>query len=285
MDFNCRLLHNSDCRIERPAENRPKKNYFRWRFIFNGHSVFVDATGRKNDWLIDCGKENAVNFTLKNFLHAQGVNEIPRLVLTEGDLKLCGGAEQLDELFGVGELWTSPVHFRSGTYNKIISEFEKPPIRHKILNCGDKVGCWQVLWPTTTNTFPRADDNSLVLLGKFSGARILLLSDLGREGQSELLSCTNDLRADIVVAGLPNDGEPLCDALLDAVQPKVIVIADSEFPATRRASRELKDRLAQKKVPVIYTRDYGAVTILVNKNGWQLQTMDGQLFNSAPSSK
>ena len=86
-----------------------------------------------------------------------------------------------------------------------------------------------------------------MLLGNFSGTKILLLSDLSRAGQSELLSRTNDLRADIVVAGLPNEGEPLANALIDAIQPKVIVIADSEFPATRRASRELKERLAQKR--------------------------------------
>jgi beta-lactamase superfamily II metal-dependent hydrolase len=242
-----------------------------------GHSVFVDATGRKNDWLIDCGDKNTVNFTLKNFLRAQGVNTIPRLVLTEGELKNCGGAELLDQLFGVGELWTSPVHFRSGAYNGVVLDFEKSS-RHKILNEGDKSGGWQILWPAGTNNFPRADDNALVLLGNFPGAKILLLSDLGRDGQSALLSRTNNLGADIVIAGLPDEGEPLCDALIDAIHPKIIVIADSEFPANRRASRKLKERLEQTKIPVIYTRDSGAATILTGKNGWQLRTMDGQKF-------
>jgi len=259
-----------------------------------GYSVFVDAAGRKNDWLIDCGNENAVNFTLKNFLRAQGVNKIPRLVLTEGELRNCGGAELADKLFGVGELWTSPVHFRSGNYNEIVASFEKSS-RHKIFNCGDKTGFWQVLWPPTisshtlqsmaANNFPRADDNSLVLLGNFPGTKILLLSDLSRPGQSELLAWTNDLRADIVVAGLPNEGEPLSDALIDAVQPKVIVVADSEFPANRRAGRELKNRLAGKNTPVIYTRDSGAVKIMAQKSGWKLQTMDGQKFTLDVSSK
>lgn len=249
-----------------------------------GHSIFVDAAGRKNDWLVDCGNEDAVNFTLKNFLRAQGVNKIPRLVLTEGDSQNCGGEELLDELFGVDELWTSPIHFRSGAYNQIISEFEKPPSHHKIFNCGDKIGCWQILWPAATNNFPRADDNALVLLGNFSGAKILLLSDLSRAGQSGLLSRTNALRADIVVAGLPNEGEPLCNALIDAIQPKITVIADSEFPANRRANRELKNRLEQKGIPVIYTRDSGAIKIVADKKGWQLKTMDGQKFSSTFSS-
>jgi ComEC/Rec2-related protein len=250
-----------------------------------GHAIFVDAAGTKHDWLIDCGNENAVNFTLKNFLRAQGVNTIPRLVLTEGDSLNIGGAQLLDQLFSVGELWTSKVKFRSSAYRETVAEFEKPPARHKILNCGEIVGCWQILWPTTTNNFTRADDSALVLLGNFSGAKILLLSDLSRIGQSDLLSRTNDLRSDIVIAGLPTEGEPLCDALLDAVQPKIIVIADSEFPANRRASRELKERLNGRNVPVIYTRSSGAVKIVADKSGWRLETMDGQKFTSAILSK
>jgi len=245
-----------------------------------GHSVFVDAPGRKNDWLVDCGNDRAVEFTLKPFLRAQGVNEIQRLVLTHGDLKNVGGAVSLDQLFGVGELWTSAAKFRSAAYREAVEEFEKPPSRHQTFHRGDKTGCWQILSPAPANNFPRADDNALVLFGDFSGAKILLLSDLGRAGQSELLSQTNDLRADIVVAGLPDEGEPLGDELLEAVQPKVIVVADSEFPATRRASCELKERLAKSEVPVIYTRSASAVTILAHPKGWELRTMDGQKFAS-----
>ncbi|HEX5400155.1 MAG TPA: hypothetical protein VFY06_14005, partial [Verrucomicrobiae bacterium] len=244
------------------------------------HAVWVDAAGQKNDWLIDCGDEDAVNFTLTDFLHAHGVNEIPRLVLTEGAVRNCGGAQLLDELFGVGKLWTSPVHFRSSAYNESVAEFEQPPSRHKILNRGVSIGHWQVLWPSSTNNFSRADDNALVLLGNFSGKKILLLSDLDRNGQSELLAQKDNLRADIVVAGLPSAGEPLCDALLDATQSKVIIIADSEFPANRRANPTLHERLAQRNMPIIYTRSADAVKILVGENRWKLQTMDGQVFSS-----
>lgn len=242
-----------------------------------GHAVFIDAAGTKNDWLIDCGNENAVNFTLKPFLRAHGVNSISKLALTEGDVKNCGGALLLDELFGVRELETSAIRFRSGNYNEIVSQFDKNS-RHQILNRGNQIGGWQVLHPDDTNNFSHADDNALVLLGKINGVKILLLSDLSRTGQSALLSLTNDLRADIVVAGLPNEGEPLSDSLLDAIDPKIIVIADSEFPAQRRATRELKARLAQKQIPLIYTRDSGAIKIIVEKSGAKIQPMQGQPF-------
>jgi beta-lactamase superfamily II metal-dependent hydrolase len=241
-----------------------------------GHAIFVDAAGRDDDWLINCGNENAVNFTLKDFLRAQGVNSLPRLVLADGNLRNGGGAMALDELFNIGELWTSSARFRSGTYRNTVAAFEKngrpQGLRHKWLNGGDTVGCWQVLFPVATNAVAKADDRPLVLRGDFCGSKILLLDDLSRLGQSELLARTNDLRADIVVAGLPTEGEPLCDALIDAIQPRVIVIADSDFPATRRASRALHDRLAKRKIPVIYTRTAGGVTIVTDRSGWKLRT-------------
>ena len=245
-----------------------------------GHAVWVDAAGQKNDWLVDCGDENSVEFTLKPFLRAQGVNKIQRLVLTHGDARNCGGAAPLDDLFGVGELVTSPVHFRSSAYRDAVAEFDKPPSRHEIVRRGDTAGFWRVLYPAGTNHFSSADDGALVLLGNFPGAKILLLSDLSRAGQDELIESVNDLRADIVVSGLPNGSEPVCDALLDAIQPKVIVIADSELPATRRANRELKERLEQRKIPAIYTRDSGAVKIVTDGNGWELRTMDGQKYKA-----
>jgi ComEC/Rec2-related protein len=245
-----------------------------------GHSVWVDAPGRRNDWLVDCGNDNAVGFTLKPFLRAQGVNRIQHLALTHGDLKNVGGAEQLDQLFSVGELWTSSANFRSTTYRDAVCEFEKPPGRHKIFAAGDAAGCWRMLHPGAGDRFSRADDNALVLVGDFSGAKILLLSDLGHDGQDALLARSNDLRADIVIAGLPDRGEALGDDLLTAIQSKVIVVADSEFPAPRRAGRELKERLAAGNVPVIYTRSAGAVTILTRPNHWELRTMDGQRLTS-----
>ena len=245
-----------------------------------GHAVWVDADGQKNDWLVNCGDEDAVAFTVKPFLRAHGVNQIPRLALTVGDTRNIGGTQSLDELFNIGELFTSPVRFRSPAYRDAVAAFDRPPARHKIIKSSDVIRCWQALYPDATNTFSRADDNALVLRGSLPGADILLLSDLGRDGQGALLATTNDLRADIVVAGLTNDGEPLCNALVAAVQPKIIIIADSEFPANRCAGRSLKARLEQTRIPVIYTRDAGGVKIVTNQSGWKLQTMDGQTFDS-----
>lgn len=259
-----------------------------------GHAIYVDADGRRDDWLVNCGGKDAVNFTLKDYLQAQGVNVLPRLALADGNARNCGGAPQLGQLFGIGELWTSGIVFRSPAYRAALAAFDggsqasagphhdPPPggqpqgSRHKIFRCGETNGCWRTLFPPPDAVTATASEAPLVLLGNFHGTRILLLSELNRDGQSALLAQTNDLRADIVIAGLPDQGEPLCNDLIAAIQPRVIVIADSDFPAARRAGRALQRRLEQTRIPVLYTRASGAVKIVTKKGGWKLQTMDGQ---------
>lgn len=246
--------------------------------LSGAHSVFVDAAGRANDWLIDCGNTNAVEFVTKPFLRAQGVNRLPRLLLTHGDLKHVGGAEAMEQLFGVEEIFTSSVRFRSPAYRRIVGQLTVESQRHRMVNRGDTMGVWRVLHPEATDKFPQGDDGTMVLLGRFHGTRVLLLSDLGRPGQESLFPREPELRADIVVAGLPEKGEAVNDSLLDRLQPKVLIIADSEYPAPRRASPPLRERLAQRKFPVVYTRFSGAVTLRIGPNGWELSAMDGVRF-------
>ena len=45
-----------------------------------------------------------------------------------------------------------------------------------------------------------------------------------------------------LVAGLPEKGEPLEPALLAPLQPRLVIISDSEFPAPQRAGRPLRAR-------------------------------------------
>jgi len=240
-----------------------------------GHSVFVNGAGRQNDWLLDCGNTNAVEFVMKPFLRAQGVNRLPRLVLTHGDLQHVGGTEPINELFGNSETFTSSVRFRSAAYRRIVISLEQSPHRHRTINRGDEAGAWYVLHPDPAQRFPQADDSTLVLLGRFHQTRILFLSDLGRPGQESLIASGQDLRADIVITGLPEQTEPICDALLEAVRPQVLVVADSEFPASKRASPLLCERLSARGIPVFFTRKTGAVTIRILPARWEIESPDG----------
>jgi competence protein ComEC len=248
--------------------------------VNGGMAVFFDAPGRQNDLLVDCGTTNSVQFLTKPFLRAQGVNRLPALLLTHGDLRHVGGAELVAGLFSVKTFCVSPVRFRSPVYRKIVKDWSRAPEKLRTVSRNDQLGCWTVLHPEPGDHFSQADDNALVLSAVIGGKRVLLLSDLGRPGQDALLQRTPDLRADIVVTGLPAQYEAIGDALLDAIQPRLIIVADSEFPVAERASPKLHARLARRKVPVIYTRQTGAATIEWRKNDWELRTMSGIRISS-----
>jgi ComEC/Rec2-related protein len=240
-----------------------------------GSSVYVRANRSADDLLIDCGNTNSVEFVMKPFLRAQGVNRLPRLALTHGDLRRFGGVEPLRALVPVAEINTSSARFRSPAYRRLMAALDRTPDCRRVVQEGDPLADWRVLHPRSNDHFPHGDDNALVLRGEFFGTRVLLLSDLGRSGQGALLEREKDLRADMVVSGLPEQGEPLCDALLDAIQPRLIVVTDSEFPAHKRAGLALRERLERRGVPVIYTRNAGAVKVEFGPGTWKVRICDG----------
>ena len=248
-------------------------------------TYFRDPLGHAA-WLMDGGTTNSVEFITERFLQAQGINRLPALILTHGDLRHIGGAGLIVEMFHAKSILTSPVRFRSPTYRRLTQEFEQRRQWVRKISSGDQLGSWTVRHPSADDRFGRADDGALVLSGNIHGTRVLLLSDLGRAGQRALLERTTDLRADIVITGLPTQEEPLSEALLDAIQPRLIVVADSEFPASERARPKLKARLALRNTPVIYTRSAGAVTVEFRRSGWEVRTMNGLRFKSGdPTSR
>lgn len=246
-----------------------------------GHAIHVNGPGQSHDWLVDCGNTNAVKFVTKPFLQAKGVNRLPRLALTHGDLQHIGGTILLQDKMPIEKNFTSPARFRSAAYRAITESLTSATNRHGILRRGDTNGCWTVLHPDEADKFSQADDASLVLLGQFHGTRILLLGDLGRPGQEALMNRTTNLQADIVITGLPEQGEALCDRLIEQVQPKVIIVADSEFPATKRARPPFLERLARHNAHVLSTRNTGAVTLLINHDNWIALPVQGPDFNSS----
>ena len=240
-----------------------------------GEAVFLDQPGLGNDWLIDCGNESTAGFVTKPFLRAQGVNRLGHLVLTHGDLQHVGGAEFIRKNFRPSEIFISPARFRSPAYRKFLQTLESASVLAKTIQRGDQVSPWTVLHPDANDKFSQADDNAIVLRAEIRGTSILLLSDLGRSGQNALIRRGNVSQSDILVAGIPHQSEALAEALLDAVRPRVIIVTDSEFPATERASPKLRERLAQRQTPIFYTREVGSVRITFSSDACAIRPMTG----------
>jgi len=246
-----------------------------------GSAHYARGSPPGEDLLIDCGSKAEAEFVVKPFLKAQGVNRLRHLVLTHGDLRHVGGYEILSNTFRIEAVCTSHARARSPVYRRIVAGLGDSPRRWVRLQRGQQLAGWTVLHPGQDQHFPQADDNALVLRREWPGARVLLLSDLGPAGQGALLEQAADLRADIVVTGLPARGEPLSDELLAAIEPQLIVVNDAQFPAVERAGARLRERLQRPGWRVVYTSDEGTVTIRFKAQGWELRALSGKALTGA----
>jgi len=247
-----------------------------------GEAIVLDAPGRDHDWLVDCATETDVDFALAPFLQSRGVKTLSSLLLTHGDHRHVSGFPSIEKRFRPRAVFTSGLPFRSPAYRATVAALAETPDRWRQVHRSVEVPPWQVLHPLAGDRLSQADDGAMVLRGEFHGLRILLLSDLGREGQRLLLERESDLWADLVIAGVPAQGEPLRDELLAAIRPQLIVISAGEFPAGERPSEALRQRLAGQRIPVIYTLDSGSVAMDFRPDGCEVRAMDGKTFLLLP---
>jgi competence protein ComEC len=259
---------------QRAVENKTARLHF--LPLSGGSAVFADNAGSGKSFLFDCGNANAAEFVVKPFLRAQGVNTLDSFALTVGHVPDAGGAQVVLTNFSVNRVFINPARDISSAYRDVIDKI-KQTAYWQALQAGDNAEGWSVLHPERAIQFPDADDNALVFWREINGHSILLLSTLGRSGQDSLMESHPNLCADMVVAGLPAKDEPLSEPLLRLLQPKLIIILDSEFPATRRASAKLRRRLASHGAPVIYCRDAGALKLTLWRGGWDLKNASGEV--------
>jgi competence protein ComEC len=236
--------------------------------------ILAGSPGWNHRLLLDCGGEDSARELVKPFLCAQGVNRLAGFCLAVGRLEYFGGARVILTNFPCAEIDTGTAQERSTAFRGLISELRQNRAWRAVKD-GDSVAGWAVLHPGPSDQFTQADDNAVALRGNLNGHSILLLPSLGRDGQEALMRRHPELRAEIIIAGLPARDEPLCPPFLELVRPQIIVIADAKFPATRRAPEKLRARLARCGARVVYGRDNGALTLEFSPSDWSIKTADG----------
>jgi competence protein ComEC len=245
-----------------------------------GHAVYASGPGWHNDWLVDCGDVNLADSVTKPFLRAQGVNRLSHFVVSHAEDESMGGAPLICREFRPRNIYVSPLHFESDSYGPFIESFKTNHLHPQMLQSGGELGPFVAVVPPVEGQRAKADDAPVVLRAEIERVRVLFVPNLSHAGQNALLnSDTNFVRADIVVAGMPSKSEPLSDAFLDFVRPRVIVIANSGASADSPASRALKARLAERNLPVFYTGETRAVTITIRPGRWEVRAMDGSVVS------
>ena len=241
-----------------------------------GGAQWVDAPGWRQDMLIDGGDESDVGFLTEPFLRSRGIDRLQRWVVTHGDVRHIGGWQTFMTGFAPKQIVTGRGDFRSPGYRQLTAELGRLPDRWRRVDVGDDVAGWNVL-QAGEGAVRRADDGALVLEGEWGGTRVLMLSDLGGAGQEEWRTWGKLGRVDLVVAGVPSDGEPLNESLLAILEPQVVILHDSLLPVGSKADDRLMRRLSREGRTVLRVSDTGAVIIRLARGRWEVRGMEGTL--------
>lgn len=242
--------------------------------------IYTEGPAQPQHWLLNTGPADETENTLKPFLRAHGVNRLPPVIITDGSVNEAGGLTNLADAFVLDDLWTPGVSFRSAKYHDLVNDIEATHAQHHELTAGQTIGLWHCLHPPAHPGAARTGQDALVLLGEFYLTRILVLSDLNRAGQAELLNTQHDLHADLLITAVPDDNQPPSEPILQAVHPRLVIISEPPFGSRRRMKNSALNGLAENGVPFIDCHELGGVTIVVRPDGWEVRTMAGPSINS-----
>lgn len=190
-----------------------------------GHAVFVDQPGDDSDWLIDCGDAYHAEVLVKPFLRSRGVDRLPHLVLTHGDVAHMGGATNLVTAFQPRNVYQPDAPFRSGTFRAWEQFARTNGLEITRLAAGDNLGDVRALHPAAGAKIGKADAATLVLEFRLNERRVLLLGDLDEAGLEALLARSDLCETGVLVAEAADAGNPHWSELVSKIRPRLFLVA------------------------------------------------------------
>jgi ComEC/Rec2-related protein len=244
-------------------------------------------TGSEN-WLFDCGNDRTYQRVVSEYLHSAGVNRLSGVLLTHGDANHLGGMAQLLEDFPRIRLVDNSAPDHSAIHKRLQPLFQEHGIKLNNLVAPDSFQLSRdvtahVLFPPPNFSAPIADDQAYVVhLLVAPTTRILFMSDSGIKTEQALLLSRFNLQSDIIIKGQHHSGESCSDALLDAVQPRLIIATSRDFPGYERISDTWAENLQKRGIKLFRQDETGAVILRFHQNSWEAQSyFTGETFRSA----
>jgi len=124
----------------------------------------------------------------------------------------------------------------------------------------------QLLSGTSSDT----NNNCLVGMLEFGSCRMLFTGDLEAEGEGLLLSRGGNLRADVLTAAHHGSRTGTSEALLDVVQPRIVVI--SSGGGEQHPHPETLRRLRHRGIRILRTDVQGQIRLRSDGRTWRVAT-------------
>ncbi len=229
---------------------------------FNKKSILIDTGGVYSYKNNEADGKIFYNIILPAF-KSLGIGKLDYLIITHGDADHMGEAIQLIENFKV-----EVVIFNCGEYNnlekKLIKVLEKKKIKYysciKELNI-DK----NKLYFFQTKEYNNENDNSNVIYTEIEGYRFLFTGDAGVLKEKDILDTYDISKIDVLKVGHHGSRTSTSELFLKKINPQIALISAGRDNKFNHPHDEVLKLLNKYKVKVFSTKEFGSITIDLNK--------------------
>jgi len=208
-----------------------------------------------------------------------GVRRLDAVIISHPDADHLNGLPDVIDALPVARVLDPDIPNDNTGYQQVVEMCKAKGIPRYPLRAGQQITLdrqtrLRVLAPgpqLLSGTSSDTNNNSLVCMLEFGRSRMLLTGDLEAEGEALLLSRSRDLRADVLTAAHHGSRTGTSEALLDAVQPRIVIISSSG--SEDHPHLQTLRRLREHGVSILRTDVHGRIRLRSDGKTWRVATL------------
>lgn len=253
-------------------------------FINVGQSVSTLLVGPTGEtMLIDTGDFTDDGEFVLQYLRQHDIDRIDYLIVSHNDADHIGGNADIIEYYetkagGIGAIYDPGIAASTETYSEYLDAVEQYDVTLYETREGDTIPFEgvdvQVLGPPDPYLETEArNENSIVLDLTFGRTDMLFTGDAEDDQEQYLVDKYGDqLGAMVLKAGHHGSRSSTSGAVLDAVDPRAVVISSAYDSRYGHPHEETLQRLADRSIPTYWTATHGDVVFVSNGTAITVKT-------------
>ncbi|MDT3433270.1 lamin tail domain-containing protein [Haloarcula sp. 1CSR25-25] len=253
-------------------------------YINVGQSVSTLVVGPTGEtMLIDTGHFTDDGEYVLQYLQRHDIDRIDHLVVSHNDADHIGGNAAIIEYYeteadGIGIIYDPGIAASTKTYERYLDAVEEHDVTLYETREGDSIQFegvdTQVLGPPEPYLENDArNENSIVLKLTHGETSFLLTGDAEDDQEGYLVDeYGNQLQATVMKAGHHGSSSSTSGDLLDAVQPKAVIISSAYDSQYGHPTEEVLQRLHDRSMPTYWTATHGDIVLVSDGAGVSVRT-------------